>query len=665
MLLTALGTPSPVIAQQMPGQPSFGSQPQHPIRVATAVLDESQTPAPGSTFTLGITITVREGWKIQAGKGSGDDIPPYIPTAIDIATPDGWSVGKLTWPKAKQFTMGEGDYIESLNGYSGEITVQAPITVPDDAAIGAHALTITIEYQACDANSCQMPTDLSLRTTITLGEGASRTTTSSNSTTDVVIDPNDSETSTGNTTTGNATANTTSTSPSPTTSADASTSGAAPTFFGFNVPRVDGPLGLLLVIVLSMLAGFVLNLTPCVLPVIPIKIMTISAHAGSPGKSFALGLAMAAGVVAFWVGIGIPAAIFVEAADPSRLFSIWWVTLAIGVIIAFMALGIMGLFLLQLPQSVYAINPKADNALGSFLFGVMTGVLGLPCFGFAAGALLAGSAALPAMTIIAIFTSIGVGMAAPYLVLSAKPALVNKIPRTGPASELVKQIMGLLLLAAAAYFIGSGLIALALDKPYMARQIHLWAIAAFAAIAGLWLITRTFQITRSTGKRLAFSVIGLVIGGIAVLFAVDSTSKAKATWMELNAARQDGANFVAGTWNEFSPAAMEAALETGHVVVLDFTAEWCINCKVLKATVLNRDPVRSELAKNDVVSFTVDLTANSAPGWKLLQELGQTGIPQLYIYSPGSDKAWQSNAYTPEQVMSALANARSQVVAQK
>ena len=201
---------------------------------------------------------------------------------------------------------------------------------------------------------------------------------------------------------------------------------------------------------------------------------------------------MAIGVVAFWAGIGIPAALFTAAADPSRIFGIWWLTLGIGLLIALMGVGIMGLFTIQLPAAAYAVNPKADTAWGSFLFGVMTGVLGLPCFGFVAGALLAGSATLPPATIMIIFTSMGVGMAAPYLVLAAKPSLVERIPRTGPASELVKQVMGLLLLAAAAYFIGSGLIALVIDYPYLAKQLHWWVVALCAVLL-VWLADKDLR----------------------------------------------------------------------------------------------------------------------------------------------------------------------------
>src|SRR5262249_2310417 len=151
--------------------------------------------------------------------------------------------------------------------------------------------------------------------------------------------------------------------------------------------------------------------------------------------------------------IGLPMA-FVSSLDPTRfLFGHWWVTLGIGLLIALMGLGIMGLFSINLPQAVYMINPKADTAHGSFLFGVMAGGLGLPCFAFVAGGLLAGAAALPTLTILIIFTCLGIGMGVPYLILAAKPGLIEKIPRTGPASELVKQVMGLLILAAAGLFV--------------------------------------------------------------------------------------------------------------------------------------------------------------------------------------------------------------------
>jgi len=111
---------------------------------------------------------------------------------------------------------------------------------------------------------------------------------------------------------------------------------------------------------------------------------------------------MAIGVVAFWAALGAPLALLVAYGkgfvDPSAfIFGRWYITLGLGAVIALMGLGIMGLFAINLPQKAYMINPSADNAQGSFLFGVMTAVLGLPCFGFVVAPLLAGAATMPPM----------------------------------------------------------------------------------------------------------------------------------------------------------------------------------------------------------------------------------------------------------------------------
>ncbi|QOJ16611.1 MAG: thioredoxin family protein [Phycisphaeraceae bacterium] len=646
-------------------------------RVKADVAWHEPSIAPGGQATLGVILHMAPTWHIQAGAGSGDESGGFIATSIALTLPDGFTAGDIRWPKSHTFLAGEGEFVQEVKGYEGTILVAIPVRAPAGASPGEYPFTASITYQACDPLVCDMPKEAVVRGTLVVaaepaGEPGSHLepwkrdlfaaiprhgspappSAGGTNATDDGTGPIAPPALTGHDTPGAAPTQGGGTTPPATT--------PRPTFFGYELPDTSGALGTVLLLLFSVLGGFILNLTPCVLPVIPIKILTISQHAGSPGKSLVLGLWMALGVVAFWVAIGVPAAFFTTLADPSRLFGIWWLTLGIGALIGIMGLGIMGLFMIQLPQSVYAINPKADSPGGSFMFGVMTAVLGLPCFGFVAGALLAGSATLPPATIILIFTSLGIGMAAPYLVLSARPGLVNKIPRTGPASELVKQVMGLLLIAAAAYFIGAGLIALVSEKPYMARQLHWWAVAVFVSIAGLWLVVRTFQISKKPLPRLSFLLVGVLLGAAATLYALDSTAKARFNWLAMEEARADsGGAYATGVWNEFTPAAFQAAREAGHVVVLDFTAEWCINCKILKASVLNRDPVRTALGSKDVVSFTVDLTSTEAPGWRMLRDLGRTGIPLLVIYTPGVDEPWQANAYTPQQVMEALDAARA------
>lgn len=651
MLLVGLATTSGAWAQ--PG----GEE-----RVTAELATDQRAYSPGERGALAVILDIQERWHIYPGEGSGEEVENYIPTTIHVRWPEGWKTGSTQWPPSHSMLFGPEGYQESVRVHEGRVVAYVPFLVGESTEPGEANVAVTVGYQACDDKVCEPPTEAIARMDVAL-VSAEAAGTVDEAGDDIAALFSDFDAAAGFSELSDAgSAEPDDGAPRLNDEPIAENSeSASSTFFGLRVPSAEGAGGLLILAVLSALGGFVLNLTPCVLPVIPIKIMTIMEHANSPGKSLVLGLWMALGVVSFWVGIGIPVAVLGGAIDPSQMFGVWWVTLGIGVLIAAMGVGIMGMFTIQLPQAAYSVNPKADSAWGSFLFGVMTAVLGLPCFGFVAGALLAGAASMPPTTIMIVFTSIGVGMAVPYLVLSMKPGLLHALPKTGPASELVKQVLGLMLLAAAAFFIGSGLIALVAEQPYIGALLHWWVIATLGILCGLWLIVRTFQITSKVGPRAAFTVMGLVLASAATVYAYNTTQSARHDWVLLEEARaaNDDGGYVPGIWNEWTRASFEKARADGKIVMLDFTATWCLNCKVLKAAVLSRSPVKEEIRRDDIVTFTVDLTPRTAPGWKFLnEELGQSGIPLLAIYSPGQDEPWMSNAYTREQVMEALSAAR-------
>ncbi len=663
--MTAWRSLTLVVTLLLAGAAALAQPPMGPGKVSVSVEWSHSGYEPGARGALAVVLDIEPGWHVYPGQGSPDEPETYIPTTVDVVFPAGWTQGVRKWPEAHKVLFGPPGAQEMLKVYEGRALVFIPFRIAADAAPGEHPVTVIAGYQACDDMTCEVPREESVSASARIVEAGAATEANASealaATFAEVLAAAESaqgiEPPTGG---GAGTPAESAALPPEATGGDAPA--ARRTFFGIPLPEQSGgALSLIILALLSALGGFILNLTPCVLPVIPIKIMTIMQHANHPGRTMVLGLWMALGVVLFWVGLGLPLVFFSEITDPSRLFGIWWVTVGIGVLIALMGVGIMGKFTIQLPQAAYAVNPRADTWWGSLVFGLMTGVLGLPCFGFVAGALLAGVATMPASWIMTIFTSLGVGMAAPYLILSAKPSLVERIPRTGPASELVKQVMGLLLLAAAAYFIGSGLLALVSEQPYLGRQLHWWAIALFGAVAGLWLIVRTFQITPRAGARVTFLIIGLLVGAAGPLFALNETYKARGEWEIRQAALDEsgGAAYIHGVWNAWTPAAFEKARADGHIVVLDFTATWCVNCKVIKAAVLDREPVKSALRADDVVKFTVDLTSTKAPGWKFMAELGQSGIPLLAVYTPGKDEPWMSNAYTAQQVIDALAAARN------
>ncbi len=625
-------------------QPFDFSTPQGPPpngAVTLRAIPSKQKVAPGEELVIAVQFDIHPGWHTWPA-GEPVRVPELedwqsIPTELRIDADGIARVGPVQWPEAHPIATGAiapGKVVE-IPMYEGRQVAFVPLIISPDAPLGEATIGVEFYYQACDDSMCDRPRTATAKVPIEIIASPLPAPSIPDDPIFAAFDQRvfsrQSQWTDG-----------------PPSQAPRQT--ARPDFLGIPLPDNAGIIALALA---SAVGGLVLNLTPCVLPVIPIKIMAISQHAGSAGKSLRLGIWMALGVVAFWVALAVPV-LFLRSAventftDPSRLiFGTWWVTLTIGVLIFAMGLGIMGLFTITLPQKVYMLNPRADSPFGSFLFGVMTAILGLPCFGFVAGALLAGAATLPASHIVTIFTSLGIGMALPYLVLSARPQWVEKIPRTGPASELVKQVMGLLLLAASAFFIGAGVIALVQHTvddpsglPWWWKQVHWWLVALFAASAGLWLAWRTFRITRRAWVRTVSALIALVLVGVSGAWATAQTIEARE-------------NF----WIPYTPEALEQGLREGKIVVIDFTAEWCLNCKAL-AVILNSSPVREELLKGDVLPLLADNTVDSAPGWELMSELGQTGIPLLVVYGPALDQPWQANSYTAQTVLDAIRRAR-------
>lgn len=580
----------------------------------------------GKPFVAAVIIDHEEGWHSQSNTATGD----LVPTQVVMTPMDGLRIGPIVWPKPHNTRLDlDGTGEKDIPVFEGKTVVFVPMvleSVPADAKQVAIDMNVTV--QVC-TDVCLIPSTVPVQLMVpVLAAGAT-------------AKPANAEvfaTWTG----GEPVPDSTWTQTSVSVPAKPKNTGG-PKFLGFIDVSQLGPFG---IFALAVVGGLLLNLTPCVLPVMPLKIMTIVQHAKTPKRALYLGIWMAAGIVAFWAGIGLPVVLLTAFGDPSRLFGIWWVTFGLGVIICALSVGLMGVFNITLPQFVYSVNPKADSATGSFLFGVMTAVLGLPCFGFVAGALLLAAATLPKVVTLLIFVGLGIGMALPYLVLAAKPELLKKIPRGGPAGDLVKQVMGLLLLAVGVYFIGTALISLVANKPYMAKLLHLWAAAIVGAIAGLWLMYSGTKIAKSGLAKVIAVVVGLLFAGGGLWYAAITTASAKAS-----------------KWVEYSEAAMAKARAENKVVVVDFTAEWCANCKTLRATVLDSEEVMKKFEEVGAVLLEADLTPDTAAGWKLANELKQPGPPILVIYAGQEAEFWMANAYTRKVVIEQLEIAHQKVLA--
>ena len=227
-------------------------------------------------------------------------------------------------------------------------------------------------------------------------------------------------------------------------------------------------------------------------------------------------------------------------------------------------------------------------------------------------------------------------VALPYLILSAAPKLVEKMPRTGPGSVLIKQIMGLFMLAAAAYFIGVGLSAVFSTPPNPTSKLYWWPVMGFFAAGGIWLAFRTLSIAQKNGAKIIFTTLGVMLIGLSSLGAISLTDEGPINWVY------------------YTPERYEELLNQNKVVVMVFTAEWCLNCKVLEEGVL-RDPKIIKIFESGMaVPVKVDITGNNPAGKAKLKEVGNLTIPLLVIFSPNGKHVFKSDFYTVEQVLNAV-----------
>lgn len=585
---------------------------QDKVRVSTAWPADGARP--GDLLALAIVVDIDDEFHINPDPAQVvvvGDFEPYPTDVRILEAAGGLTLEAVRFPKPHPI---KADYADGeLMVYEGRTVFYLPIKVGDEVQPGPQRVKLEVEYQACDAYTCFIPKTVELEASLPIVDAGR------------AVNRVNAKLFEGYSATG----------------AGTGAGGVRFDLFGwtFSIDTSSGG-GLILLLIVAAFGGVLLNLTPCVLPVIPIKIIGLAQASENRTRRLVLGGSMSLGVVAFWLALGIMIAGISGFTATNQLFQYPVFTILVGIIIAAMAVGMCGLFYIRLPQAVYRFNPGQDSLGGSFGFGIMTAVLSTPCTAPFMGAAAAWAATQVPATTLLTFASIGAGMAAPYMALSIFPALVERMPRTGPASELIKQVMGLLMLAAAAYFVGVGLSALAVTPPDPPGREYWWAVMAFGAAAGFWLVYGTFRITARPGRRAVFGLLGAALFIFSAAGAVRFTDKGPIDWIY------------------YTPARFQEALGEGQVVVMDFTAEWCLNCKVLEHNVLQSQEVVKLLASPDVAAVKVDITGNNPVGKAKLRDTGRLTIPLLVIYAPDGREVFKSDFYTVEQVLAAVRQAR-------
>jgi thiol:disulfide interchange protein DsbD len=391
------------------------------------------------------------------------------------------------------------------------------------------------------------------------------------------------------------------------------------------VRAAGGGIGLLEAIALALIGGLILNLMPCVLPVLAIKVFSIAEMAGHARREVLWhGAAYAGGILAS-MGALASVVLLLRAAGTQVGWGFQFQSpLFVGVValvVLVFALNLFGVFEIQLDVGRAAdLGQAAVGPRKSFFEGLLAVVLATPCSAPFLGTAVGFAFASPPATIVAIFLAIGVGLALPFVLVTLVPGWSRIIPRSGAWMGKLRNGLGFALLATLIWLLSvmGGLGGI----PGMVSLMVVLLMVAF----GAWIYGGL-----QFGER---SMLRLAVGSALVVLTLIGLNHVGSS--ALPESERGGAK--AGSshgWAEWSPEAIESARASGRPVLVIFSADWCITCKVNEKVVLADDRVRSELERLDFAVFHADWTARNDTIREELARFGRAGVPMYLVYRAG------------------------------
>jgi len=389
----------------------------------------------------------------------------------------------------------------------------------------------------------------------------------------------------------------------------------------FSTPVIAGQVtivgqSLVGIVLFALLGGLILNIMPCVLPVLGMKLSTIiDAPSVEKGKIRQQFLASAAGIiVSFWLLAAFIFALKVsgQAIGWGIQFQSPWFIAVMVVITAVFSLNMLGAFEFSLSSNVQTKLATAgdDSNRGHFLQGMFATLLATPCSAPFLGTAVAYALGADTLSLFVIFTALAIGMALPWLLVATFPSLVSLLPKPGRWMGTVKTVFAGLLMLTCLWLV-----------TLLSSFLPTLAIYVLFSIVSLVFIG--FMIKLKGKRAVLISVsAGLLLGSAGMLAASLTTSK----WS--NGLPDDLA------WQDLDTVRIEQQVKEGKTVFVNITADWCITCKANKIGVILQDPVYSKLQTENVVTMEGDWTVRSEKVTNYLQNNGRFGVPFNIVYGP-------------------------------
>ena len=394
-------------------------------------------------------------------------------------------------------------------------------------------------------------------------------------------------------------------------------------------------------LVFAFLGGLILNLMPCVLPVLSLKVMSFVRHGGdAPGGAVRHGLAFTLGVLSFfWILAGALVALRASGEEIGWGFQLQSPVFVVFLANLFLALALNLFGVFEIGESLTAVanvGAKTTGLAASFWSGALATIVASPCTAPFMGSALGFALGQPAWVTLLVFTALGLGMSAPYVVLAASPKLLKRLPRPGRWMETFKQAMGFPMLATVVFLVW-----------LFGRQTGVGGMTGLLAsllLVGLggWIYGRGGAALVGT-RRLA--LLGTAAAFVAAGLALGLT--------QARAATGPVAELGAG-WEPYSEERLEELKRAGTPVLVDFTADWCLTCQVNDRVALGRPAVRERFAKEGVVLMKADWTLRDEKITRALASHGRQGVPVYALYGRDGVARLLPEVLTQQIVLNAL-----------